>query len=264
MIESRSISVHGVTATIFCSDRQILDWFEFDFRHFLSPTPDKPDFTLTVAIKAAPFESMPPMEEVMHARYFACFDHGSTRYINYQNRALLVFDYANQKGTLYCEDVTKAYEKAYLTMLSRLGEFLDNRGLHRVHALGISYASAACLFLLPEGGGKSTLGISLLKVPEVKLFSEDTPFVNRNGEVLPFAFRLGICDAASVQSIPTQFKREVITQYGMRKTLIDPAYFSGQIEGEKKGNRFLFCGRWITNQAPKIVKTSKLTAFASL
>ncbi|PWT97550.1 MAG: hypothetical protein C5B53_07900 [Candidatus Melainabacteria bacterium] len=264
MVESRSIAVHGVTATVACSNRQILDWFEFDFRHFIAPPPGKADFSLTVEIKAAPFELMPAMEEVMHARYFACFDHGPTRYINYQNRVLLVYDYAKQEGTLFCDDVTKAYEKAYLTVLSRLGEFLDKRGLHRVHALGISYASSACLFLLPEGGGKSTLGISLLKLPEVKLFSEDTPFINRNGEVLPFPFRLGICDGTSVQSIPLGFKREIITQYGVRKTLIDPAYFTGQIETEKRVNRFLFCGKWVTNQASRIVKTSKLTALGYL
>src|SRR6516162_10547453 len=119
MIESRSIAVHGVTATVFCSDRQILEWFEFDFRHFVTAPPSKADFTLTVKLKTPPFETIPAMEEVMHARYFACFEDGKKRYINYQNKALLIYDYGEESGIIYCDDQNQAYEKTYLTLLSR-------------------------------------------------------------------------------------------------------------------------------------------------
>ena len=204
------------------------------------------------------------MEEVMHARHFSCFEERSKRYINYQNRALLIYDYASQSGVLYCQDTNYAYEKAYLTILSRLGESLDYRGLHRVHALGVTYNGQSCLFLIPEGGGKSTLGLSLLKLPEVKLFSEDTPFINKDGQVLPFPFRLGICDGSGTDAIPSRFKREIFTQYGVPKTLIDTGYFVGKIETAPMPNRFLFCGKWITSQSPRIRKLSRSATFGYL
>jgi hypothetical protein len=265
MIESRSIAVHGLTATISCSERQIIEWFEFDFRYFLVQAPQaEPDVRLTVELIAPPFETMPPMEEVMHSRQFACFEQGAKRYINYQNRTLLVFDYANHSGVIYCADHATAYEKLYLTLLSRLGEKLDYMGLHRVHALGIAYESQACLFLIPEGGGKSTLALSLLDSPKVKLFSEDTPFIDKHAHVFPFPFRLGICDGSGTELIPERYKREVLTQYGVHKTLVESSYFADKTVKEPMLIGILFCGKWVTSQSPRIVKTSRLTAFGYL
>ncbi len=59
------------------------------------------------------------------------------------------------------------YEAAYLFLLSRIGEALDQRHLHRIHALALEYFGRAVLAVFPMGGGKSTLGAAMLRFPEI-------------------------------------------------------------------------------------------------
>ncbi|MCA0305158.1 MAG: hypothetical protein LCH95_22355 [Proteobacteria bacterium] len=64
---------------------------------------------------------------------------------------------------LICESPSLTEEIGYLYLQSELGRFLDEQGLHRVHALGLGLPDGrAALALIPSGGGKSTLGLSLL------------------------------------------------------------------------------------------------------
>ena len=57
--------------------------------------------------------------------------------------------------------------------IRRSKQYLDRRGLHRIHALGVVVKNRAVLVMLPMGGGKSTLGLHLLKHPEVQILSDD-------------------------------------------------------------------------------------------
>lgn len=265
MLQSRALSIYGVTATVSCFDPQMLDWFCFDFRYFtVAALKETADIVLTVKMQKPPIAEMPPMDEIMHTRHFACFELGNKRYINYRNRALLVFDYKDDTGILYCADREFGYEKLYLTILSRVGEKLDRIGIHRVHALGITYKQSASLFLISEGGGKSTIGLSLLACDQIKLLSEDTPLVSNKGQLLPFPFRLGICGGNGTSDIPASFKREIINHNGTKKTLIESDYFSKQIGGQDIQTKYLFCGKWTTNLTGRIIKTSRLHAFSYL
>lgn len=82
-------------------------------------------------------------------------------------------------------------EIAYLFLQSEIGRFLDQQGLHRVHALGIGLPSGkAALVLLPSGGGKSTLALELLQGEGCTLLSDDSPLVDRFGRVHPYLLRL--------------------------------------------------------------------------
>jgi len=102
MVTSRSITVHGITATVFCADSELVTWFEFDFRYFLQEeTISKAEVSLQVDLGPIPPKAIPPLDEVMHTRSFACFEAGSKRYIDYQGRALVIFDYANNSGIIY-------------------------------------------------------------------------------------------------------------------------------------------------------------------
>lgn len=106
------------------------------------------------------------------------------RHICYPGPVWLHYDYATDAGLVEGDDLDRVHERLYLTALSRIGEALDRRGLHRVHALGVGDA----LILLPPGGGKSTLALRL----ELPLLSEDTPLLDRRGFLHPFPFRLGL------------------------------------------------------------------------
>ncbi|MGZ3692896.1 MAG: hypothetical protein ACXWQO_01515 [Bdellovibrionota bacterium] len=114
-------------------------------------------------------------------------------------------------------------ELAYLYLQSEIGRFLDEQGLHRVHALGIGLPSGkAALVLLPSGGGKSTLALELLQREGCVLLSDDSPLVDRLGRVYPYLLRLSFRPGAKLpeswQEKTTQFERR---KHGP-KTLVSP------------------------------------------
>jgi len=117
--------------------------------------------------------------------YGSWVDEGHVRHVRYPG-VWVHYDYAAQAGVVEGEDLDAVHERLYLTALSRVGEALDRRGLHRVHGLGVGDT----LILLPPGGGKSTLAARL----DLPLLSEDTPLLDRAGFLHPFPFRLGLRD----------------------------------------------------------------------
>jgi hypothetical protein len=117
----------------------------------------------------------------------------------YGGRAVLQVtrDSTTSFGQLICDDEDLAHELGYLYLQSEIGRFLDDQGLHRVHALGLALPSGRCaLVLLPSGGGKSTLALEALKNENVRLLSDDTPLVDRFGNVHPYPLRLSFREDA--------------------------------------------------------------------
>jgi len=111
-------------------------------------------------------------------------------------------------------------EIAYLFILSTVGRYLDSQGIHRVHALGVSYQNRGILLLLPCGGGKSTMALELMRRLGFSLLAEDTPLIDRRGRILPFPLRLGIRPEQETE-IPAQYFRTVNRMEFDPKTLID-------------------------------------------
>jgi len=109
-----------------------------------------------------------------------------------------------------------------------VGQYLDTKGIHRAHALGVSYAHLGILLFLPSGGGKSTMALKLLKHPGFFLLSEDTPLIDRRGRILPFPLRLGIRPGQHT-GIPQQYLRTVRRMEFDPKTLIDIDYFRDRL-----------------------------------
>jgi hypothetical protein len=120
------------------------------------------------------------------------------------------------------------YEATYLYLLSQIGTFLDGRGLHRIHALGVVVKKRAVLVLLPMGGGKSTLGLHLLEHPEVQLLSDDSPFVDRRGDVFAYPLRLGLLPG-SEHAVPPEHRRTVNRMEFGPKHLVNYSYFQNRV-----------------------------------
>jgi hypothetical protein len=111
-------------------------------------------------------------------------------------------------GQLVCEDEALSQEIGYLYLQSEIGRFLDAQGLHRVHALGLGLPDGtSALVLLPSGGGKSTLAAEALQSPGVQLLSDDTPLVDRLGNVHPYPLRLAFRPDAK---IPAEWKEKAV------------------------------------------------------
>ena len=258
------LEIYGIGVLIKSGSAQILEWLRFDFSCFPASESFTPVLTVEAVVSPVPEGAIPPIEESVHSPLFVSYDDGEIRYVDYYGRALTVMDYSREHATLWCPDADFAYEKLYLLVLSRVGEMLDRKGLHRVHGLGFSYRDRGVLILLPMRGGKSTIALSLMNDADVRLFSEDTPLLDREGVMHPFPVRLGVRAGGSMPDIPPEYVREFRRSEHGPKMLISTEALAGHIAAGKIQVSHLIVGKWSRASVPSIRPLNRLSATGKL
>jgi hypothetical protein len=198
-----------------------------DFSFFRTQDSDDA-VTLELFEEDVPREGLPTVEASVYTPRNVVYRSGGKRYIDYHGRALGIQDEATGDLKLYSRDANLLYEAAYLYLLSRVGEYLDRRGLHRIHALGVAVRDRGLLVLLPMGGGKSTLGLHLLNHPAVRLLSDDSPFIDRDGRLHAYPLRLGLLPG-SEKTIPPEHRRTIQRMEFGPKHLVNYSYFRQRV-----------------------------------
>jgi hypothetical protein len=221
---------YGLTIEVSCTVRELVEEVRRDFAYFQVP-PREGQLRVEIRLQAPPYSELPAIPASFLTPRNICFHNGKLSYIDYFGRGLAVFDRHARQCTIYGTDRELVHEIAYLFLLSSVGQYLDQRRLHRVHALGVSYRGRGLLLLLPSGGGKSTMALHLLKRPEVLLLGEDTPLIDRHGRILPFPLRLGV-RLGQQTGIPPQYLRTVQRMEFDPKTLIDIDFFQDRVGKE--------------------------------
>ncbi|MGQ9633526.1 MAG: hypothetical protein ACUVXB_04710 [Bryobacteraceae bacterium] len=120
------------------------------------------------------------------------------------------------------------YEAAYLFLLSQLGESLDARRMHRLHAVDISWNRRAVLVMLPMGGGKSSLTLEMLKHPRFQILSDDSPFIGPQGEVKACPLRFGLL-LGEEQEVPAGQRRLIDRMEFGPKYVVHYAHFADRV-----------------------------------
>jgi hypothetical protein len=260
------IDVFGVVVSVTCSDVTLTEWLHFDFRQYLAQKVNSnADYQFTTLIGLDQFSQMPPMNEAFRSSRFICYERKQTRLVDYLGKAFIVYDRSEETLLVIGETREITYERLYLAILSRLGERLDSKGMHRIHALAVSYKDRANIFLIPQGGGKSTLGAHLLsKSDGIKLMSDDTPFVDHSGTIYPFLFRMGVgVDEAAMIGAGKDSCRPNSSSHS-RKILIDMTQLPDQIEKRSLPCRNIFVGCWTTSPEPHLERASNLVSLKTL
>jgi hypothetical protein len=219
--------VYGFRFSLRSTAREPVDGLGQDFAFFRTEDP-KDGVKLELCAEDTPLEGLPSGDACVYTPRNVVYRNGNKRYIDYHGRALAIQDEQSGDLKIYSRDPCLLYEAAYLYLLSRIGEYLDLRGLHRIHALGVAVQDRAVLVLLPMGGGKSTLGLHLLNHPEVQLLSDDSPLIDRDGRVHAFPLRLGLLPG-SEKSIPPEQRRTIQRMEFGPKHLVNYSYFQERV-----------------------------------
>ncbi|HEY0796053.1 MAG TPA: hypothetical protein VGD64_09755 [Acidisarcina sp.] len=255
------LNVFGIGVEVHSEDETALANLRADFAHFESEA-ITPGLKVSLLFQPPPYDSVPPTEASVYTPRNISFHNGKVTYIDYSGRALAIFDDTLKSIRIFSTDRDLLYEAAYLFLLSQLGESLDQRGMHRVHALGFSVKGKAALVLLPMGGGKSTLGTHLLQHPSVKILSDDSPLVDREGRLWCFPLRIGLLPGSEGDIQPEDLRCIQRMEFGP-KLLLRHEYFEHRIV-ESAPASFIFIGRRSLGEHCRIVPVSRFAALRQL
>lgn len=224
---SCSFDVYGFRFTVQSTAEEALTGIEQDFAFFRSDGPT--GININLIEEEPPVEGLPLSDAIVYTPRNVTYRRGHLRYVDYHGRALGIQDTKTGSYQLYARDCNLLYEATYLYLLSQIGRYLDGRGIHRIHALGITIKERAVVVLLPMGGGKSTLGLELLKNPDIQLLSDDSPFIDRKGNVLAFPLRLGLLPG-SEKAVPAEHRRVIDRMEFGPKHLVNYSYFKNRVQ----------------------------------
>lgn len=243
-VDTLNLDVHGVRARIECPDADTLARLAEDFSQFTAGIvdPNSPGIDIVLHREAPRYDDLPPLRASVHTPRNICFTAGDITYIDYFGKALAIYSRARQRIEVWCDRPHLLHEIAYLTLLSRIGERLEKKGLHRVHALAVATGQRSALVLLPSTGGKTTLALRFLRAGTgFRLVSEDSPLVDRKGLLHPFPLRLGVL-SEHAPDFPSEFVTYVERMEFAPKYLVSLRAFPGAIETNVTRPEWLFVG----------------------
>ena len=222
-----TFDVYGFRFRILGSSPWAVDSLAQDFAFFRA-APDGSERPIEMLEEEPDYESLPVLEASVYTPRNVVYRSGGRLYLDYHGHGLGFHDPASGGFRIASRDACLLYEACYLFLLSQISQYLDGRRMHRVHALGVSLNGRAILALLPMGGGKSTLGAHLMRHKDVKLLSDDSPFVDASGRVHAFPLHLGLLPG-SEHEVPEQHRREIRRMEFGPKILVNYEHFAGQV-----------------------------------
>jgi hypothetical protein len=260
---SERFQFYGLIVEVSSRTLELVEEIRRDYSAFQLVSPWEPaQVRVEIRCEPPPYAALPAVRASVFTPRNVCFNDGGVSYIDYFGKGLAVFHRRERRCVVYGTDPDLIHEIAYHFILSTVGQHLDCRGMHRVHALGVSFRGRGILLLAPSGGGKSTMALELLRRPGFTLLGEDTPLVDRDGRLWPFPLRLGV-RAGQDPGVPPEHLRTVQRMEFGPKTLIDIDYFEDRLSGSIEPGIILI-GERSLGTASEIVPLPRHRAFKAL
>ena len=118
--------------------------------------------------------------------------------------------------------------------------------------------------MLPSGGGKSTLTLRSLEADGAKLLSEDTPLLDRQGNLHPFPLRIGV-NATDASSLPAGTNTRLVERMEFHpKLAVDLGAFADRIQATSVPLRHLVIGRRSLGRHARLERLPRRSAVGTL
>jgi len=228
--QSISYDVYGFQFTVRAdAATDAIAGIDNDFAHFRTAQPlPAAAMEIRLSLSEPPYADVPHKAATVYTPRNIAFSEGQRTYLDYSGHSLAIYDRAQPSFRVYSLNHDVLYEAVYLFLLSRIGEYLDERRLHRIHAMALSYRGRAVLAILPMGGGKSTLVSELLNDPAYEFLSDDSPFIAADGSLRAFPLRLGFLPGGEGSVPPEQLRTINRMEFGP-KLLVNYSYFAHRV-----------------------------------
>lgn len=258
------LDVYGLRARIAGDWPDVVDDLGRDFAWFRNES-DTVDCSIEVTVqqRAPDFDSFGALPAAFVTPRNVVYHDGDTTVVDYFGRAVSVLDRRRGRITIQGKSAQLVHEAAYLFLLSRIGEHLDSLGLVRLHGLGLSGKDGAVAVMLPSGGGKSTLALRALQDDGCRLLSEDSPLIDRRGDVHPFPLRIGV-NETDAALLPDHHVRRLERMEFHPKLALEIDAFSERIDPQARPLRHLVIGCRTLGHAAWLERIPRRAALAPL
>lgn len=245
-LNSPSFNVYGYQFQVEGDCHQAIEGLSEDFAFFAASACEEA-VRLDLLHAEPDYDALPVSDARVYTPRNVVYRDGANRILDYGGRGLGFYDPEARLFRMESTIADLVYEAAYLFLLSQIGQALDSIGLHRLHALAMSYKGHAILVPMPMGGGKSTLGNALLKHPGIEILSDDSPFIDRAGQAHAFPLRLGLLPGQE-HEVPAEHRRCVKRMGFGDKHLVNYSYFAHRVAGSAKPGLLLLGRRTLARR----------------
>ncbi|HKA54444.1 MAG TPA: hypothetical protein VKJ47_12365 [Candidatus Binatia bacterium] len=153
-VATRCFDFHGLSLAVCSTSALLVEEIRRDFSYFLVPERET-QVRVHAHLLPPPYADLPAVPASRFTLRNVCFRRGDVIYLDYFGQGLAVFDRRARRCDVYGTVPDLVHEIVYLFVLSTVGRYLGGLGIHRVHALGVSYRRQGVLLLLPSGGGRA-------------------------------------------------------------------------------------------------------------
>lgn len=258
-----NIDIYGLVIECSIESRDFAKQLTRPFKYFVVEK-GAPVVTIVVKEQSPPYKSFPTLTASFSTPRNIIYESNNFKIVDYFGQGAVVEDIMQSTFTIYGNDRNFIQEAFYLLVMSLFGQHCDKSRMLRVHALAVSYKDQAFLLPIPPGGGKSTMGLALLKEKEFRLISDDEPVVNVDGAILPFPLRIGTLDQEKLKDIPPEFVYSIDRMEFGLKYFIDIHYWKTELEHRPLNDVVLISSKRVLNGQPSIEKMPKRKALKSL
>lgn len=256
------LDVYGLHILIEGTFSEAIDWVRRDFEFFEVDACPAVHCLVEIHCQEPNFDLIPDIPATAATPRNVVYCNGRVHYLDYRGRALTIYDTKARHFKIFSRERDLTYEATYLFLLSTIGAWLDRRHRHRIHAVGVAIDGRAVLVVMPMSGGKSTLCHNLLACPQVKLLSDDSPFIDWHGNIYPFPLHLGLLPDSPLIPNNDKVRRVNRMEFGS-KILIDYSCFRDRVAGISRPG-LLCIGVRIPGRQARYHKISKLAALRAL
>jgi hypothetical protein len=261
-VGAQRYSVYGYDFVLQGNSAAAQEGLAEDFTFFRGESAGVEPVTLVLNQDTPNYADLPECDASVYTPRNVVYRDGDRRILDFGGRGLGIYEAKKRRFTMTSEASDLVYEAGYLFLLSQIGQAADERGMSRVHAMAMSYRGKALLAMLPMGGGKSTLAAALLKHQELRILSDDSPFLDRRGRVHAFPLRLGLLKGRE-HEIPTEQVRVIDRMEFGPKYLVNYSYFAARVDATAEPGMLLI-GRRTLSTRGRLEKVSYGTAMSSM
>jgi hypothetical protein len=261
-VDAPRYSVYGYDFVLQGNSTAARDGLAEDFTFFRGESAGVEPVTLVLNQDRPNYAELPECDASVYTPRNVVYRDGGRRILDFGGRGLGIYEPAVRRFTMTSESSDLVYEAGYLFLLSQIGQAADQRGMSRVHAMAMSYRGRAILAMLPMGGGKSTLAAALLKHRELRILSDDSPFLDRRGGVHAFPLRLGLLQG-SEKEIPADHVRRIDRMEFGPKYLVNYSYFAERVSAQAEPGMLLI-GRRTLSTRGRLEEVGYRTAMSAM